>query len=67
MENIYKIWEFNISSIFLNHTFVKVKEIDKKNRCDVWSMYSVHTNINFTMFTQFIQNFVLEIRIDAFW
>ena len=30
-------------------------------------MYSVHTDINFTIFTQFIQNFVLEVRIDAFW
>ena len=31
MENIQKNWEFNVSSIFLNHTFVKVKEIDKKS------------------------------------
>ena len=30
-------------------------------------MYSVHTNINFTIFTQFIQNFVLEINTDDFW
>ena len=30
-------------------------------------MNSVHTNINFPIFIQFIQNFVLEISIDDFW